>query len=240
MPRPQLARVAAIVALVFLGAVATAQPWLVDDFRAVYSARVGIARGETELELRKLGDNLYEVESSTRLKGFMSLFKRGRIHEASRFEYRDGELRTLWFERRDDVSREDRNVRVDYDWEALTGTVQHGGRNEVVAIDASTSNTLVMQIALMQDIRSGRRLDRYHVLGHKGRLRFDVTYEDELRVDALDGNYAALRYSHERPGSGTRTTFWALRELGYLPARCEIVKDDKLRGRLKLDAFVSR
>ena len=239
MSTPLLSRVLAGCALALLGAGAAGQPWLVDDFRAVYEAHVGIARGETELELRSLGDGLYEVESCTQLKGFLSLFKRGRIHELTRFRYADGKIRALWFERSDDISSEDRNVRVDYDWDARVGRVDYQGETHYTPLEDGTSNTLLMQIALMQHIRSDQRRTRYYVLGHKGLLQFDVDYDDEQRIEALQAEYPALRYSHTRPGSGTQTTFWAMPDFGYLPARCEIIKNGKLRGKLKLTSFAA-
>ncbi len=240
MSTPLLSRILAGCALALLGAGAAGQPWLVDDFRAVYEAHVGIARGETELELRSLGDGLYEVESWTQLKGFLSLFKRGRIHEVTRFRYEDGKIRALWFERSDDISSEDRNVRVEYDWDARVGRVAYQGETHHTPLENGTSNTLLMQIALMQDIHSDQRRDRYFVLGHKGLLQFDVSYDAEQPIEALEAEYPALRYSHTRPGSGTETTFWAMPDFGYLPARCEIIKNGKLRGKLRLTSFALR
>lgn len=225
-------------ALIFLFALvanpANAQPWLVEDFSATFEARVGIARGETHLEFRSLGDDVYEVESHTRLKGIVSWFKRGEIVEKSQFRFRDGEIQTLWFERRDDVNKEDRNVSVRYDWTTREGEVTYQGESNRVDLPSDASNTLVMQIALMQDLRADTRRERYYVLGHKGLLQFDVSYMGDTEVESLDGVLPAIRYAHERPGSQTRTTFWAPQDYGYLPARCEIIKEGKRRGTLRL------
>ncbi len=203
-----------------------APTWQVGDFTAVYDAKVGIARGQTKLKLSRLEGDRFAVESWTELKGLISIFKRGTIYEYSEFDYLDGILLTRVFERRDDISSEDRNVRVAYDWVNKTAAVTYQGDNSSVAIEPGVSNTLVMQVALMQALSTDEHKPWYDVVGHKGRLRFNVNYEGEE-----DGLY---RYSHSREASGIRTTFWAAPKRAHLPLRARIVKDDKVKGMLSL------
>ncbi len=204
-----------------------AQPtWQVDDFTAVYDAKVGIARGQTKLKLSRLGDDRFAIESWTELKGLISVFKRGTIYEYSEFDYVDGALLTRTFERRDDISGEDRNVQVTYDWADQTAAITYQGDTRSVDIEPGVSNTLVMQVALMQGLSVGEQRPWYDVVGHKGRLRFNVNYEG-----AEDDLY---RYSHSREASGIRTTFWAAPERAHLPLRARIVKDKKVKGVLNL------
>lgn len=215
--------------LLFASPLSHAAPaWQVADFTAVYDAKVGVARGQTKLKLSRLDDNRFAVESWTELKGLISIFKRGTIYEYSEFDYVDGNVQTRTFERRDDISGEDRNVRVVYDWANQTATVNYQDKESSVAIEHGVSNTLVMQIELMQGLSTDTQRSWYDVVGHKGRLRFNVSYEGE--EDEL------YRYSHSREASDIRTTFWAAPQRAHLPLRARIVKDDKLKGTLSLAA----
>ncbi|MFK8017689.1 MAG: DUF3108 domain-containing protein [Gammaproteobacteria bacterium] len=231
--------IAAIISTVVgLGAHAS-DVWLVDDFTAVYRAKVGIAKGETKLQLRRTGDNQFTVESWTELKGLLSLIKPGEIYEYGEFEFVDGEIQPTRFTRSDNVSREDRNVEVRYDWSSNTAQVDHQGQQRTVAIEPGVSNTLVMQVALMQALSSQQQPAWLDVVGHKGRLRFDVSYEgpDTLTVD--NKTRSLYRYSHSRVDSGIRTTFWAAPDRAHLPLRARIVKGDKVKGMLNLSQNVT-
>lgn len=216
---------------------AAGEPWRVPDFTAVFEARVGIARGETVLSLARRDDGRFVVESHTRLTGLVSLFKRGEIFEYCEFDFVDGEVLPTVFVREDAVSSENRDVRVDYDWAAGKAAVTHDGATREIDVEPGVTNTLLMQIALMQAISSGERRPWFDAVGHKGRLRFEVRYEGEEPVpDATDGQ-TALRYSHSRVASDIRTTFWAVPSLAHLPARAEIVKEGRLKGRLALAGY---
>ncbi len=231
-------RLCAATALVSLSGAAAgsgAVPgWHVDDFTVRYAAKVGIARGETRLELRHVGDNEFELESWTELRGIVSWFKRGSIYEVSRFSFADGQIRTHSFERRDDISGEDRNVEVGYDWDAREATIRYQDDTTTVPIETGVSNTLVMQVALMQALSSGQQPQWLDVVGHKGRLRFDLTYDGPEMTDISDAQRELFCYSHSRRDSGIRTTFWAEPARDHLPLKARIEKDDKLRGQLTL------
>jgi hypothetical protein len=206
----------------------------VDDFVAVYQAKVGIARGQTRLQLRREEGNRFVVESWTQLTGVVGFFKRGEIYEYCDFDYVEGQILPRTFERSDDISGEDRNVRVAYDWSHGRATIAYQDSTSTVDIEPGVTNTLLMQVALMQSLTSGTRTPSFDVVGHKGRLRFDVSYEGDDRI-SIDGEQRALlRYSHSRVDSGIRTTFWAAPERAHLPLRARIEKNRKLKGQLEL------
>ena len=225
---------AALVASMSLNAHADSPVWVVDDFAVTYGAKVGIARGQTRLEMRRAEDNEYVVESWTELRGIASWFKRGNIYEVARYEYVDGEVRTRRFERRDSISSEDRNVVVDYNWDDGLATVTYQGNTSLYPIEPGVSNTLVMQVELMQALSTGQRPDWLDVVGHKGRLRFDIQYDgpDALTIDSA--SRTLYRYSHSRRDSGIRTTFWAEPARDHLPLQARIDKGNKLKGQLTL------
>ena len=201
--------------------------------RAARSRGTG-RRASRSSDVRRIGEHRFRVESSTQLTGLIGFFKRGEIHETSEFDYVGGDIRTLRFERRDDLSREDRNVRVDYDWERGVATIEYQGRSWQEPIEPGVSNTLVMQIALMQSLSNGERPPWLDVVGHKGRLRFEVEYAGDDRL-AVDGEERVLyRYSHSRVDSGIRTTFWAEPARSHLPLIARIEKGRKLEGELSL------
>lgn len=215
-------------------ALASGPDWSVDDFTATYSAKVGIARGETKLELRRLDAQRFVVESRTKLRGLVSLFKRGEIYEIAHFDYVDGELLPRDFTRTDDISGDDRNVQVTYNWDSATATIAYQDTTTNVAIEAGVSNTLVMQVALMQHLSNGQQPQWLDVVGHKGRLRFSIRYEGEDTLTIDNAEQPLFRYSHSRENSGIRTTFWAAPERDHLPLKAEIIKDDKVKGQLTL------
>jgi hypothetical protein len=224
----------AAIGLCATTATADESAWSVDDFTATYSAKVGLAKGETRLELRRIDQQSFVVESWTKLRGLVSLFKRGEIHEVAHFDFIDGQILTRDFERSDDISGEDRNVRVTYDWDAGTASINYQNDTSSVNIEPGVSNTLVMQVALMQHLNSKQTPAWLDVVGHKGRLRFDIRYEGEESIAISDRPTALYRYSHSRENSGIRTTFWAAPERDHLPLKAEIIKDEKVKGRLTL------
>lgn len=209
-------------------------PWRVDDFVATYEAKVGFARGQTRLELRRVGPTRFIVESWTELTGLVGFFKRGEIYEFCDFDYVDDTITPHTFERRDDISSENRNVRVEYDWAREQARIDYEGDTTTVDIEPGVTNTLLMQVALMQSLSNGMRTPAFDVVGHKGRLRFEVSYEGDDRVSIGGEERTLYRYSHSRVDSGIETIFWSEPDRAHLPLRATIKKDRKVKGQLTL------
>lgn len=215
-----------------------AKEWKIPPFEATYRAKIGIARGETRMELRRLDAARFEIESWTEARGFASWFKRGEIHELSRFRWEDGRIVPELFRRTDDISSEDRNVSVLYRPDEGVALVTHRGDTREVDISERTTNPLVMQIALMQDLALGEGADYYETLDHAGIRRYEVEYQQGTEpVEVPAGAFSARRLRHSRDGTDTFTQLWCSPEFDWLAVRAEINKDGKVRGRLSLEKY---
>ena len=214
---------------------ATDQGWAIAPFTASYDIDLGIASGESSLELNQLGENRYEIVSVTRATGIASWFKRGRVYERAVFRYENGEILSESMIRRDSLSAEERSCEVYYRPEDGEADIVFKGERRTIEIPRNTFSPLLMQIALMQDMTRDATPAYYNIVDQVGLRKYTVTLGDQGPVKTPLGEFAAIPVDliNEEKQAGTRV-FTAPGE-EYLAVIVEARKDGDVKATLRID-----
>lgn len=209
--------------------------WAIAPFAASYDIDLGIASGESSLELKALGDNRYEIVSVTRATGIASWFKRGRVYERAVFRFENGEILSESMIRRDTLSAEERSCEVYYRPEAGEADIVFKGERRTIEIPRNTFSPLLMQIALMHDMMRETTPDHYNIVDQVGLRKYTVTLGDTNDVKTPLGQFAAIPVDliNEEKQAGTRV-FTAPNE-EYLAVIVEARKDGDVKATLRIE-----
>ena len=199
----------------------------------LYEGRAGPARLETVIRVRKLAGEEYEVSASTRLRGFFSAFKGGRVDEICRFREVDGRLRPLSFSRRDTLSKEGRSIEIAYDWDAGLATLTTDGGTREAPLPDGTVNSLLLPLQLRQDLATGGLRETYATLGTRGL----VEHRAADQGTAGTGEEARRRYQITDGENGAVTLYIASAEPPYATRDIDIMQGEKRTVRIAVESY---
>jgi hypothetical protein len=205
---------AVLLALCLPAATVAAQD--LQPFKATYAIRYnGMSAGMGELQLERLPDGRWSYRSRLQARGLFRLAMPASQESRSIFRIVDHKVVPESFI--SDEARQD----YTFDWEAgrVTGTVD--GKPLDLPIQPGLLDTTSVQVALMQDLLSGRMPTRF-VLVDETRIK-DYLYsvEGSERIESVVGPQRADIFSSRRPGSKKANFYWCAPDLGYLPLKME-------------------
>jgi len=189
------------------------------EFTAVYDAHIsGIRMGEASFSLRRLdnGDYVYQRKSTS--VGFASLFGKRVSSATSRWRFTDNGIQVLEFQSMREDGDADANLHLIFDWK--TAQVKNVSTADPwqSKMPEGTLDSLVMQLALLLELRDGKTEFQYPV-AHQGRIkqyRFKQTGKE--RIELPMGEFNSLIV--ERLGEDRdKTRIWSVPELNYFPVR---------------------
>ncbi len=195
------------------------------DFKAEYDVSAnGIGIGTVTVSLKHEADGQYLYRQESASSGLVSLFAAGNSVETSRWRLRDGRIIPLEYRSQRKGGDDDDNEHLLFDWQTHKVTNVGAGEHWQTDLPPGTLDRLVMQLAMLFDLRDGAQRFDYRVPRH-GRLkeyRFALVGED--RVELTSGVYRTLKVARTNDDND-RNLVWSAPELDYFPVR--FLKDKK-------------
>jgi len=206
---------------------AQATPSLPATFEATYSIyRKGAKIAKMQRRFDQKDDGQYFYRSETRTTGLVSLFRKDRIVEETTWSFSEGELFPALYTYDHTGGKKDRHVIVDFDWENKIVTNSLNGASWEMPTEARIMDKLLYQLALMKDLKKGRRPLAYTV-ADGGKIKpynFEVLGEETVKTSL--GAFKAIKLLRHKPGSRRQSTLWCAPALEYLPVRLENIEKD--------------
>ena len=235
------ARTAAIVAACLLGASGAA---LADPSAAAglqpYTARYqvsyrGLNGGEIESKFAR-GTTAGQWQYETRV--FPTLLARVAIssqaHELSVIQVTAAGIRPLTFNFDDGSSGAAKDVRLDYDWQALTVTGSFEGKPVSLPITPGTHDTSSVQAAMILELLAGRKPQSFKIITG-GKLReYRYWSEGKQQVMTPYGQVETDVWLSQRTGSNRVTKTFHAASLGYVPVQAIQYRKGNAEVQMKL------
>jgi hypothetical protein len=205
--------------LVFLSPASATDSQPYPEFTAVYDARInGIPMAEASFSLHKRGNGDYVYQRKLTSVGVASLFGKKFSTATSRWRFTNNWIQVLEFQSSNEDGDADANLHLIFNWE--TAHVKNVSIADPwqTKMPEGTLDKLVMQLALLFELRDGRTEFQYPV-AHQGRIkqyRFKQTGKEKIELPM--GEYNALIVERLDEDRDT-TRFWSVPELNYFPVR---------------------
>lgn len=195
------------------------------EFIAEYDASVnGIGIGTVTVSLKHEGNGhyLYRQESSS--TGLVSLFTASDSLESSRWRMQDGHIAPLEYRSQRKGGDDDDNEHLLFDWDTHKVKNVGAGPHWEIDLPAGTLDRLVMQLAMLFDLRDGAKQFDYRI-PREGRLKdYRFALVGEEKVELTSGAYRTLKVARTNDDKD-RNLVWSAPELDYFPVR--FLKDKK-------------
>ena len=220
--------------LVFLSPASATDSHPYPEFTAVYDARInGIPMAEVSFSLHKLDNGDYVYQRKLASVGVASLFGKEVSTATSRWRFTNNWIQVLEFQSSNEDGDADDNLHLIFNWK--TAHVKNVSTADPwqTKMPKGTLDKLVMQLALLFELRDGRTEFQYPV-AHQGRIkqyRFKQTGKEKIELPM--GEYNTLiveRLDEDRD----KTSFWSVPELNYFPVRFLKQKKNGLKKELLL------
>jgi Protein of unknown function (DUF3108) len=171
------------------------------------SFKQGTAAGQWQYETRVFPTLLARVAISSQ------------AHERSVIQAAAAGIRPLSFNFDDGSTSSKKDVRLDFDWKALTVTGTFEGKPVSLPLTPGTHDTSSVQAAMIQELLAGRKPQGFKIITG-GKLReYRYWPEGTQQVMTPYGQVEAEVWASQRTGSDRVTKTWHAASLGYVPVQ---------------------
>ena len=205
---------------------------------AVYKVKISVLGGKLTTKLTET-EGGYRAERVTKPTGLAKIIARGNIEESAEFSKMDNGLRPSHYYSNDEISKEAGETRIDFDWDAGVVTGSHNDLDVSEELNGLWHDRLSIQYELMYDLLNGFPVGPYTLFEVDKIRPLGVEFIGEKKVRVPAGTYDAIGVRHQAEGSSRVTTFWFVKELGYVPAIIERHRKDKLLMQAKLTKYIA-
>lgn len=217
------------------GALASSCPAEFTPFTAEYDLyRNGKPLGVTVVELSRENNGawVYELKSKAK-RGLIGLVGAG-YEESSRWLAAGERLMPLHFQRRQHVAFSNRSYEAHFDWTAYRAWGRARDREwQVEDLGRDTLDRLLVNLAMVRDLRCGREALSYTVL-EKGELdTWRFNRRGETTVTTPVGEYKAVKIAKHHDSPDRVSLTWHAPALDWLAVRIEH-QDDKDEDRFSM------
>ena len=204
------------------------------EFVAYYDASAnGFGVGSVTVSLTHEGGGRYLYTQESNSSGIVAWFSSDDSIETSRWQLIDGRIQPLEYESQRKGGDDDENEHLIFDWEA--GKVRNigAGKHWEIDLPPGTLDRLVMQLAMLFDLRDGATRFDYQI-PRQGRLkdyRFALLGEED--IDLTPGMYHTLKVGRTNDDKD-ESWVWSAPELDYFPVRFLKKKQSGIKIELEL------
>jgi hypothetical protein len=213
----QLLVVPLMLAFLSPAAATDSQPY--PEFTAVYDARInGFLMAEASVSLHRLDNGDYVYQRKLTSVGVASLFGQKVSTSTSRWRFINNWIQVLEYQTSNDDGDADDNLHLIFNWK--TAQVKNVSTADPwqTKMPTGTLDKLVMQLALLFELRDGSTEFQYPV-AHEGRIkhyRFKQTGKEKIELPLGEYNTLVVeRLDEDRD----KTRIWSVPELNFFPVR---------------------
>jgi hypothetical protein len=187
-------------------------------FKAEYRlSHNGIEIGHVDLVVEKLDTNLYQLKSSTQTSGLLSFIRDDDVVEISQFDIANGRIRPLFYQYKEDLGEEQRNVKLRFNWQQLNVINSTKKQDWKQSISEGVLDKALMQVALMLDVENPNHpLD--YLIADGGKLKnyvFSRVGEEKLTIANKQLN--TIKLARKKDDKSLITYYWCAPALHNLP-----------------------
>ncbi|EDN67840.1 conserved hypothetical protein, secreted [Beggiatoa sp. PS] len=185
----------------------------------------GFPMGDGTRSLIHLPGGQFIFESIGETSGLVSFFKKIRLEERTEFTQTNGKIRPLKYTYRQTGHKPRLNI-VSFDWDNQLAKNTFKGEVKEIPLEEGTLDSLLYQVALMQELKQGKRQLEYKV-ARKGKIS---VYKPKLvgteLIETGMGQLETLKYEHLSSNQKRRTILWCAPKLHYLPVQVQHIESD--------------
>jgi Protein of unknown function (DUF3108) len=210
------------IACLLLTLVAAGAHALPKQFTAEYTlSTMGLEIGDTRRTLRAEGDDRFVFESLSVPKGIATWFISDTLLERSVWQDVNGGVQPQEYLYRRSGGRKNKLIEMSFDWKDRVVQGLDGSRHWHMDLPEGTLDKLSFQLALMQDLKQGKRKLSYPI-ADKGEVSvYNVRILGNEDVKTPLGTFKTIKVQQVRKSNERGLTLWAAPSLDFMPVKIE-------------------
>jgi hypothetical protein len=214
--------------------VASADAIDLKPFKVSYTAEwKGMTAGNSTLELRRAGPDLYSYTSSSTARGVFRMAFSETLTQTSTFRLQDGAVQPVTFRGIDEKERE---INLNFDWANLKVTGEAKDRPVDLALTAGAQDPMSLQISMLRNVAAGKTPPSVWMIDSDKLKEYELRLEGTARIETALGELDTVIYTTRRANSDRMTRTWVAPVLGYLPVKAERIRGKKTEFTLFIDS----
>ncbi len=195
----------------------------IPDFSANYLVRLnGIQAGELKRSLITNSDNTRLFSSQSQAKGMFSFFKPDLVEESSTWVTQNNRIKPLSYLYQRTGGKKEKYMHLTFDWKRFILHIDDRIHPWSLKLTEPALDKLVYQIALMDDLASGKQTFSYQIADGGKIKTYDIRVIGKETISTPLGKIDTIVMTRERKRDNDRkTTLWCAPELYNLPVKLE-------------------
>ncbi len=214
-----------ILILLFISSTLYASTFPLNPFDATYTvSRDGDEIAAQHLQLKNIDQGNWQYTSTSEATGWIASMFGGMIKEESLFQWSNGLIvSTYHYER----TGKDKNVNLNFDWDAMRVTNTINGDPWKMSIPANTQDKLSVNLALKAHLTQ-QQTNISIPVADGGKLKtYDFKVIGKENIQTPLGQLQTIKVSRNKRGrKDGQSTLWLAPDLQYLTIRIEKVDKD--------------
>ena len=197
-------------------------------FHAEYEASYIGFSAEATVDLRPTenpGEYVYELV--TQARGLARLVRSGTARETSHFLFNEAGFTPIRYQLDDGTKKVENDTDIKFDWDAGIAHSLYKEEPKEIEITAGMLDRMTADIVTIQTLRNGAVPTSYEITDRNSVRIYEFTFQGEETVSVPAGDFHAVKYRRQRPGSSRATIIWYAPEVDYLPVKIQQLKRGK-------------
>jgi len=205
---------------------------LVPTFKAHYKlSHNSIEIGHVELTVEALKNNQYQLISSTQTSGVLAFVRDDDVVESSLFEVSGESIRPIFYQYKQNLGDELKDVRLSFDWPNNSLTNSSKGHDWKLAITEGVLDKALMQIALMLDLKEPKPSLTYPIADGGKLKQYVFTTLGTETVTIAKKRYETIKLARKKDDKPLITYYWCAKELHNIPV---LIQREKVYGTFEM------
>jgi hypothetical protein len=174
----------------------------------------------------------YETHAFPNILGRLAISSAA--HERGTMEITADGVRPLAYEYDDGKSGDDKDIRLEFDWDAMHVTGTSKGKALDQELKPGTQDTASVQAAMIRELVAGRAPQSFRIItgGKVGDYRY--WSEGNARVTTPLGEFDTVIWANQKDGSSRVTKAWHAPSLGFVPVQAIQYRDGQAEMQMRI------
>ncbi len=212
--------------------VAIAASPAIPTFKAEYKlSHNNIEIGRVQLSVKSLANNQYQLTSATHASGLLAFVRDDDVVESSLFELTKKSIRPLFYQYKQTLGDEQKDVRLSFDWPKNTLTNSSKGHDWKLAVSDGVLDKALMQIALMLDLNDPNASLSYQIAdgGKLKQYAFKPLGTETIHIAGK--SYETIKLARKKGDRPLITYYWCAKALHNIPV---LLQREKIYGTFEM------
>lgn len=195
------------------------------NFTVTYEVNYnGTYLGDSVRTFRKSGDNEWLYSSTTRARGFVSLFIKDVVQESSKIHQQGMTILPLRYDYSQTGGKKEQQYHIRFDRQQ--GVVYNSHEQKTFKLENNAQDLLSFQLQLMRDLQQRANTITYFIPSRRHASAYVLTHNGSRKIETPMQTFDTVELASNKLKDHDQYRVWCAPSLEYLPVRIVKIEQD--------------